>query len=125
MPSRSQRVDAAKRSSLGHFFIVCKRNFHRLQMNKAAPVKSVADRAWAAAQWPDPPDEQENDRDQQGGENRPAVKYVDIAHQRRLIGYNVTDIAKGACLRAGRRAKLGEVLRQIVHRRLESRRRLR
>ena len=71
-------------------------------MNKAALVKSVADRAWAAAQWPEPPDEQENDRDQQGGENRPAVKYVDIAHQRRLIGYNVTDITKArACAPAG------------------------
>jgi len=46
----------------------------------------------AAADRSDAADENEDDRHQRGRKDRPAIKYIDVPHQGRLIGDQVVEL---------------------------------
>ena len=96
-----------------------------MRAQAADAVGSVAHCGLAAAHRSGAPNQQQGDRHQRCGKDRPTVEYVNVTHERSLVGDEVPDVAGCAALGARRRAKLRKVLRQIVHRRLEARRRLR
>src|SRR5580704_503771 len=82
--------------------------------NAAIPAASMSRRRPRRRRI-DAPDEQERDRYQYRGENRPAEKDVDISHERRLAVDQLSDVADRVASRGGRRSGLSEILREVMN----------